>query len=662
LIVNGKMVTATGGSPDTASVTISLVDAQGRFTGGFDATDDREVVGLVRVPVGNDGTWTVDLTPTSLITSPAGGVLYRVDERVQLGASATYYISVPASGGPYWVGDIQVPLPGTPDRPALYLPLAGGEMTGVLVLDDGSPAASEQWVMDNGGGGGGGGGTPSGTVVAETSYGQAATAGAASAYSRGDHTHGSPALSSTAAGASAVGDTAAVGVATTPARADHRHSRESFGAVSAQTSYGASSGNGSASTVPRSDHTHGTPALPTPGAIGADVAGAAAAALVTAEAYTDSAVAGRLAAAANLSDVADVPTARTNLGAVPTTRQVIAGTGLTGGGTLAADRTFTVSYGSSAGTAAQGNDSRITGALQSANNLSDLANAGTARTNLAVPPTSRLIAAGTGLTGGGDLTADRTLAVAYGTSAGTAAEGNDSRITGALQKSVATTKGDLLVATGSGVIVRRAVGSDGQVLTADSAQSDGVKWATPAGGASGMDAIFPLAGYGLLAASGVPEAFSQSGGIGDGQLYAIRTWIPAGVAITSLWVAVQTGGTYTSGAGNRLGLYDDTGAQVGLTPDDSTLWSAGGWRGGAVAGGPIAGQGSGRFVYILIGQVGFSGITIPYAVAGSGAPWFSAGVGVTKRRCLYTFAALPGSFDPTSYGTSSSFLPLVGVS
>jgi hypothetical protein len=54
-------------------------------------------------------------------------------------------------------------------------------------------------------------------------------------------------------------------------------------------------------------------------------------------------------------------------GKVDTSRQIIAGTGLTGGGTLAADRTLTVSYGASAGTAAQGNDSRITGAEQTTN-------------------------------------------------------------------------------------------------------------------------------------------------------------------------------------------------------------------------------------------------------------------------------------------------------
>jgi hypothetical protein len=45
--------------------------------------------------------------------------------------------------------------------------------------------------------------------------------------------------------------------------------------------------------------------------------------------------------------------------------------------------------------------------------------------------TSTTISAGTGLTGGGDLSANRTLTVTYGAAAGTAAQGNDSRLSDA---------------------------------------------------------------------------------------------------------------------------------------------------------------------------------------------------------------------------------------
>jgi len=44
------------------------------------------------------------------------------------------------------------------------------------------------------------------------------------------------------------------------------------------------------------------------------------------------------------------------------------------------------------------------------------------------------------------------------------------------------TKGDLIVATAATTLAKRAVGGDGDVLTADSAEADGVKWATPASG------------------------------------------------------------------------------------------------------------------------------------------------------------------------------------
>jgi hypothetical protein len=78
-------------------------------------------------------------------------------------------------------------------------------------------------------------------------------------------------------------------------------------------------------------------------------------------------------------------------GGTGTVTQIIAGTGLTGG-TITTTGTITVSYGTTGGTAAQGNDSRITGALQAASNLSDLANVTTAKgasgLNLATVATS----------------------------------------------------------------------------------------------------------------------------------------------------------------------------------------------------------------------------------------------------------------------------------
>ena len=50
----------------------------------------------------------------------------------------------------------------------------------------------------------------------------------------------------------------------------------------------------------------------------------------------------------------------------------------------------------------------------------------------------------------------------------------------AVQPSTLTTKGDTYVATASATVTRLAAGSDGQVLTADSTQTKGLKWATPA--------------------------------------------------------------------------------------------------------------------------------------------------------------------------------------
>lgn len=81
--------------------------------------------------------------------------------------------------------------------------------------------------------------------------------------------------------------------------------------------------------------------------------------------------------------------ALTALGAAASAITITAGTGLSGGGNLTANRSFSVDYGTAAGTAAQGNDSRIVNAV----------------------PNTRTVAAGTGLTGGGALSANVALAV-----------------------------------------------------------------------------------------------------------------------------------------------------------------------------------------------------------------------------------------------------------
>jgi hypothetical protein len=53
---------------------------------------------------------------------------------------------------------------------------------------------------------------------------------------------------------------------------------------------------------------------------------------------------------------------------------------------------------------------------------------------------------------------------------------------GAVATSSFAAKGDLLVGTGAGTLATQTVGANGTVLTADSAEADGVKWAVPAGG------------------------------------------------------------------------------------------------------------------------------------------------------------------------------------
>lgn len=141
----------------------------------------------------------------------------------------------------------------------------------------------------------------------------------------------------------------------------------------------------------------------------------------------------------------------------------------------------------------------------------------------------------------------------------------------AIPKSLVTAKGDLLAASGSGALARVGVGSNGQVLTVDSAQAAGVKWAAASGG-GGFVGGKPKPGEWVYNASkrGSPHgAITMTAGV----LYCVPLYnLGPAFSIDVVNVRVETAGA--AGAVIRLGLYalDSSGFDIGaLIADFGTV-------------------------------------------------------------------------------------------
>jgi hypothetical protein len=121
-------------------------------------------------------------------------------------------------------------------------------------------------------------------------------------------------------------------------------------------------------------------------------------------------------------------------------------------------------------------------------------------------------------------------------------------------KSTLTTKGDIYAATAASTPARVAVGTDGQVLTADSASSPGIKWATPASAPSSPLEMSNLALACSVGASALTIALKDSSGSNP------SAGSPVKIGFRS--------GTVTNGTYNQRSV---TGALSVVVPSGATL-------------------------------------------------------------------------------------------
>lgn len=146
--------------------------------------------------------------------------------------------------------------------------------------------------------------------------------------------------------------------------------------------------------------------------------------------------------------------------------------------------------------------------------------------------------------------------------------------------SQASTKGDLLVVSG-GLIKRLPVGTDDQVLTADAAETAGVKWAAAAGGGGGGGDV-TLIDSTLLASDTASITFSSIPN--THQSLWMKGRLRTDRAAAGDHIAIQVGnGTVDSGTNYHWGATIHTPSHSADSGTNDTQWDKMGWVAGASA-------------------------------------------------------------------------------
>ncbi|QKW31419.1 collagen-like protein (plasmid) [Streptomyces seoulensis] len=541
--VTGKLLGAS--TPQRVEMRATLVDVMGDPVVGYVPSQSGELVKAVSVVTGEDGTWSVDLVPNGLVESPAGDTLWAVQEgRQRDGTPIVTYIAVPDGTDSWWVGDLRADLSSTQTGAStvVYMPGPQGPQ-GVPGATGPAGAGGAQGQAGPTGAQG-----PKGDPGDQGPMGPAGADGAPGA--KGDPgpqgPKGDPGEQGPAGSAGTDGAPGATGPKGDPGPQGEPGAQGIQGPKGDQGDQGPQGLKG--------DKGDTGPAGPQP-PLGAAGAGADVA-LRSTDPTTSDARTPLPHAASHATGGTDL-VSPASIGAYPAAD----GNTLNGyvtdlqnrvGGTFGLENRTTALEGSR---------------LVKSQNLADLPDAAAARTSLGL-----------------GVAATRNV----GTTTGTVAAGDDSRLTNARTP---TTHAASHASGGSDPVTPTAIG-------ALSLSAYGNAWTA--------------ADHGYISWAFDPAASSTTGTtLTGGYVYLVQLVLRQAATINRLHVVVGTAGSGLTSGQCLAGLYDTTGARVGVTGDQSAVWNSTGHKTMALTAAYSAA--AGRYYVALL----FAGTTSPTFACGS---------------------------------------------
>lgn len=223
--------------------------------------------------------------------------------------------------------------------------------------------------------------------------------------------------------------------------------------------------------------------------------------------------------------------------------------------------------------------------------------------------------------------------------------------------STVTTKGDLIAATGNGTVTRLPAGADGYLLAADSTKTTGLSFVpAPTGGGSGSTSVSSASLRGFKAWSGDPGAYGSTNALVSGTFYAVKMAADAGV-LNRVATAIDVAGsslTYFA-----MAVYDSSGTQIAGMASNTTLGSVVGYRSSALNATPTLT--AGQIVYVGILAVGTGTMPSVRRMGNSNAVNSTLLFeGTSPYTAWASQSTIPASFTPGA-NPSTSFIPWLAI-